>query len=365
MTPSLVFTTTASSAAKGSLVSEIGPSPPDVKWPDPSWAPAAVGRRVTVRRATGETGPTGGPAYRDVVGILVDITGNLWSIKRRTGETVTVDPSVVVAAKVVPAMPARPRTALDIDVGALEELAALAWQPLEQEPLGEWTLRAAKGFTGRANSVLPLGEPGRPLDEALAVIRRWYEDRSLPATIQVPMPLCRPLDTALAERGWVSESRVAVMVTDLDPLRMAASAGRNAESGEVEIAPAPDAAWLAAFRYGDRSVPPEVVPIMMKASHPVFGSVRGRDNTPLAIGRGAIDGRWLGVTALEVAPAHRRQGLGRHVISALAEYAAAQQCRHVWLQVASDNEPAQALYTSLGFVEHHHYVYRRLTPRRR
>lgn len=39
----------------------------------------------------------------------------------------------------------------------LERAAALHWQAPETEPLGEWRLRAAAGFTGRANSALPVG----------------------------------------------------------------------------------------------------------------------------------------------------------------------------------------------------------------
>ena len=46
--------------------------------------------------------------------------------------------------------------------------AALHWQAPEQERLGDWLLRAAEGFTGRANSALPLGDPGSPLPEAVA-----------------------------------------------------------------------------------------------------------------------------------------------------------------------------------------------------
>ena len=43
----------------------------------------------------------------------------------------------------------------------LERVAAAHWRGTEQEWLGEWLLRAADGFTGRANSALPLGDPGR------------------------------------------------------------------------------------------------------------------------------------------------------------------------------------------------------------
>jgi hypothetical protein len=50
-------------------------------------------------------------------------------------------------------------------------------------------LRAARGFTGRANSALAVGDPGVPLDDALAAVGDWYRARGLPAMIAVPMPL--------------------------------------------------------------------------------------------------------------------------------------------------------------------------------
>ena len=49
--------------------------------------------------------------------------------------------------------------------------------------------RAAGGFTGRANSALPLGDPGLPLDDALTVVSGWYRARGLAPMIAVPMPL--------------------------------------------------------------------------------------------------------------------------------------------------------------------------------
>jgi len=53
------------------------------------------------------------------------------------------------------------------------------WPPLERAELGGWLLRAAAGFTGRANSVLPLGDPGMPLSEAVDHCESWYDERGL------------------------------------------------------------------------------------------------------------------------------------------------------------------------------------------
>jgi N-acetylglutamate synthase len=360
MTPRLVFTTTVSTRAKGSAVSASEPSSGDARWPEPAWIMTALGRRVSVRSAAGVPGPTGGPGFRDVVGFLESVQpGGNWVIRTRTGKAVMVDPTAVVAAKIVPDAPARLRSASEIDVASLERIAAQAWQPLESETLGNWMLRAAAGFTGRANSVLPLGDPGLPLDDALAAVGQWYAERSLPATIQLPLPLHADLDAALADRRWQRHGAVAVLACDLDPLRMAAhQAPEPTTPATVDITAAPDQAWLATFRYGDTPVPVVAVPMMTNTDQPLFVSARGPTGDTLGIARGAITRRWLGITAVEVVPGSRRQGLGRQLIAALAEEAARHGCRHVWLQVAHDNPGARALYDQLGFVAHHDYVYR-------
>src|SRR5580693_4508172 len=108
----------------------------------------------------------------------------------------------------------------------LERVAAAHWRGTEEERLGGWLLRAAGGFTGRANSALPLGDPGLPLDDALAAVTRWYRDRGLTPMIAVPAPLDADadadadgdgeLDEHLARRSWLTRPGPAYfMVADL------------------------------------------------------------------------------------------------------------------------------------------------------
>ena len=111
----------------------------------------------------------------------------------------------------------------------LEGAAALHWQAPETEPLGEWRLRAAAGFTGRANSALPVGDPGLPLPEAVAAVEDWYRRRDLRPMIVLPQGAGPdPLPAYLAERSWVPRpgprALPAVRLPRLAPLRVRACA---------------------------------------------------------------------------------------------------------------------------------------------
>ncbi len=57
------------------------------------------------------------------------------------------------------------------------------------------------------------------------------------------------------------------------------------------------------------------------------------------------------VLRVAVTEVHRRRGLGRLLVDALAAEAALRGCEAVLLEVAEDNESARALYAAAGYVE--------------
>jgi N-acetylglutamate synthase len=245
----------------------------------------------------------------------------------------------------------------------LERIAARHWRGTEEDWLGGWLLRAAEGFTGRANSALPLGDPGLPLDDALAAVTRWYRARGLPAMITVPLPLdgdspAHQLDNHLSERSWATRPGPAfVMVASL-----AASppAGELPAGAEFRVDAEPDDAWLAMYHYRGRDDrPPVLRRVLMSASSQAFTSIRMRATGELlAIGRLSIAGGWAGITAVEVSPARRRAGLGTALTRGICAEAASRCARRVFLQVETGNTPAMALYERCGFRFSHRYHYR-------
>ncbi len=305
---------------------------------------AGIGRRVSVRRVVGSR--DGKPLFTDVLGVLEAADAEV-VVRRPDRTTVSFPRAAVVAAKLVP--PA----GLRVPDRNLEEIAALGWGGLETERLGDWLLRASGGFTGRANSVLTVGDPGRPLDEAVPFVERWYADRGLPARFQVPMPHAAVVDRWLVEHGWSLLDEVRVLVADLEPL-----AWPPLRDTRVRIDAHPDEAWLASYHYRGGELPAHARAVIEHGGTLGFASVRTPAGQVLAIGRGAVDRGWLGLTAVEVEPSARRQGLGVVVLRALAGWAVERGARSCYLQVAVENAPALSLYQRAGFVDHHRYQYR-------
>jgi ribosomal protein S18 acetylase RimI-like enzyme len=247
-----------------------------------------------------------------------------------------------------------------ITIPDLEQRAALSWRAPEEERVGDWLLRAAGGFTGRANSALAVGDPGRTLGQAADAVCHWYQARGLPAMIAIPYPAAGPradpVDRFLAEQGWSVRSGTATVMTA--PAGQIARAAGPVPAVPVGIDPEPDEAWLALYHYrGQQGLPPIARQVLTSAPWQAFASIRAGGQT-IAIGRVAAAGGWAGLTAIEVAPAHRRRGLGTVVTAALAARAAAHGAGHLYLQVEDDNETARALYQRTGFAAHHGYHYR-------
>jgi ribosomal protein S18 acetylase RimI-like enzyme len=159
------------------------------------------------------------------------------------------------------------------------------------------------------------------------------------------------VDGFLAALGWDLRPGAAYVMT-------AGMEGLPRDSSRhtaVRLDPLPDAAWLTLFRGGQ--VPPAGLALLRSAPWQAFGSIRSYADEVHAVGRVSIAGGWAAITALEVAPAWRRRGLGAALTTALCAAASAHDdgVERVLLQVAIDNAPAIALYKRLGFRISHRY----------
>ena len=303
-----------------------------------------IGHRVVVRRFVGLREDR--PLFSDVLGELTAATETELTIETARGP-VTVPRQDVHLAKTVPP---RRRPMAAREVLALERVAAAAWPSPEVDHLGEWLLRAAEGWTGRGNSALPLGDPGRPLPAAIDAVVAWYAARDLRPTITTPLPAAAAVARELAARGWSGARPVLVQTAKLDALLA------GPETPGVQLSPTPGEDWLAVVAGRKGSLPAAARHILSAPGQVRFASWYPSSQELMATARGVVDGDWLGLSLVEVAPAARRQGLAGVVMRALAEWARDAGVTRVYLQVEEHNEAAVALYAKLGFTTHHTYV---------
>ena len=320
------------------------------------------GMRAVVRRRI-EGGVT------DALGDVVAIDADTVSVRTRRGVQV-IDRVAVVAAKEVPPRPARRGAPhLAISMHDLERIMVEGWPPLERAQLGGWLLRAGAGFTGRANSVLPLGDPGVSLSEAIDHCESWYDERGLrrlfalfgPAGFAVDDDL---LGLELLARGYEPFNNTVVLTAATRALPPELP---RPGCAKVRLEAAPSSQWWDAWAAQNgrtdsantehtNAATPAVRAVMSGSPDQLFASLEV-DGDVAGIARVAFAQGWAGVFAVRVAPEHRRTGIAVQLMSALADASGSRGIRSTYLQVLKASSPARGLYEQLGFSTHHEYRY--------
>ncbi|WP_052667399.1 GNAT family N-acetyltransferase [Nitriliruptor alkaliphilus] len=238
-------------------------------------------------------------------------------------------------------------------VRELERVAARSFPPVEREHLAGWLLRASGGWTGRGNSALPVDVPADDVLAALPEVERWYRERGLPPMVALPEPPFEAAAGQLLRHGWAARHGALVLTAScaslLDELEP------RSDLPAPRIADAPSEAWLAAYRYRGGDPPPQARGMLAAAGARFLGLEV--DGGLAAIVRHVVEVPWVGITAMEVAPEHRRRGLARHLLRSVVADAVAAGSDRVWLQVDPTNVAGRALYEGVGFRLHHTYRY--------
>ena len=305
---------------------------------DTEYVDGLIGRRVVVRHRVGAM-------LSDAVGELAADGPDLVVHTRRG--PVRMRRTAVTAVRAVP--PPAPRRASLSAITRLEELCADAWPALVDERLGAWRLRAAAGYTGRANAALAVGDPGLPTAAALDAVRAFADRHGIAPRVHVPEG--SPWDRRIAAEGWgldvghAAGAVVSVQVADLGGLPL----------GEAIEGQAPAAEWWRVVLGGA----PTPAQRHVLASVPGAGYLLRRDRGGHAVGalRAVVIGDHLHLSLLTVAPGARRQGHGAALMAAAAAWGRERGARWGVLQVAVHNTAALGLYARTGWTEHHRYRY--------
>ena len=266
------------------------------------------------RLLPGETGPSGGPAMTDVLGICTSWGEAACTVQPESGPEVRIPLAEIVAGKPVP-----PRASVRQRVSPRDaHVHGFALFPdLETSPLGDWILRSSPTATARrANSVLAFGPSGVPGDVDAVVA---HYDRPVAAVLPDSTE-----ERLFRDRGW------------------------DLESGDADTS-----FQVAGTATALRALPPTSIEVgLVESPGHVVARIGDR-----AGGYAGTDGDWLGFGGLWVDPAARRSGLAFAIIGAFLDWGAAQGATTAYLQVLADNTAALRLYDRLGFREHHRYRY--------
>ncbi len=245
-----------------------------------------------------------------------------------------------------------------MDAAAIEGFFLRAWPALEERALGSWRLRFAGGYTKRSNSVVLLGGPQRDLEGSVQKCEAAYAERALPVVFKINdfSPDAGPLDALLEKRGYALADPCLVLGLDLpEPFSDcgAALAADEAETPDLDE-------WLAVHgRLAGLKDVGRHRRIVSRIDLPCLHAAARHDGRFAACGLVVLDQPLCAIFDLLVREDVRRRGIGRLLSRYMLAWAARHGAKRVVLQALVDNEPAQALYCSLGFVPLYRYWYRR------
>ena len=251
----------------------------------------------------------------------------------------------------------------------IEEASLNAWPAMQQTFLDGWVLRFSRGFTKRANSIVPLYPPMQSTETLLQKIR-YCENLSAREQLQTVFRLTSinepapSLSRTSATKASGSETLDGVLSSrdyQLDEISLVLTAAITEIATENSIELLPLDHWLNV--YCDLTGMTEPARTLHSV---ILNSIQGEcafailrsGNESVAIGLAIVERELVGLFDIYTADKRRGAGFGKCLVANLLNWAAQAGAQRAYLQMVGDNEPAAALYAALGFEEIYRYWYR-------
>jgi ribosomal protein S18 acetylase RimI-like enzyme len=236
------------------------------------------------------------------------------------------------------------------NVALIETLSLRSWPALEVDYQDDWILRAAGGYSKRANSVSTITPSRQNLTTKIEIVEKFYRGHDLTPMFRIT-PLFDPaLDDALAARSYGRIDETCVLVADLSDTAQA--------SPGVKLETALTTDWQQGYA---------AISGMTTSDAEIFSAILSQVEIPSAyaridahaFGRATLDAGLLGLYSIATDPTVRRQGLARSLCASLLHWGVVQGAQRAYLAVEADNDAALGLYQQLGFALAYRYHYRR------
>lgn len=235
----------------------------------------------------------------------------------------------------------------------MEHRSLNAWPAPQTALMQGWALRAAHGYSKRANSANAM-HPGAALSaRLLQEIEAWYARRNLPVIFRVSPLAGAGVDALLYANGYALHDPSLLMHRPVQ--------SQDVRLPAIQIKPVLDDAWFNACCLAN-AVSAEHQPAHRSIFQTIgascgYGRVL-KQGRAVAWGLAVLERGAVGIYDAVVDPAERGQGHGSALLEGLLQWAAEQGAQSVDLQVSGDNRKAQSLYASLGFEVAYGYHYR-------
>ncbi len=220
-----------------------------------------------------------------------------------------------------------------------------AWPAPGTLLIGDWVVRFASGYSGRANSASPL-RAGAELDEAtLVLIEELYRSDGLPPCIRLTPLTGAATTSAVIARGYRVRDASFGLIADLADFQPAGDPDLQLEARAEET-------WIAgvaARQSGEKTHIGNLSAIVERIRLPAAFATLLIAGEPVAYGLGVAERGMAEIGSVVVDEAHRGHGYGKRLIAGLMAWAKVQDCAQAYLQVDQTNAVAIGLYEGLGY----------------
>lgn len=220
-----------------------------------------------------------------------------------------------------------------------------AWPAPATLLIGDWVVRFANGYSGRANAASPIAIGAELDDECCDFIEQLYRGDGLPPCIRLTPLVAEATRDRIIARGYRVRDASFGLVAALDTVEPMVAA-------DIEYTPLATEEWIAgvaARQTGAKANAAHLAAIVEKVRMPAAFAALMIGGEPVAYGMSVAERGMAEIGSIVVDEAHRGQGLGRRIVTGLMSWARAMACHSAYLQVDQSNAVALRLYENLGY----------------
>ncbi len=245
-----------------------------------------------------------------------------------------------------------------MNIKTLEELSLNAWPSLKTSLYDGWVLRFADGYTKRANSVSPLYQSTESLDKKIDECEIQYGLKNLPTIFKITQESYPEyIDKRLEDRGYRKLDETSVRILDLENYHYRGFSDVVAESQFNE-------SWINGYFKCSNTMDMGTQISAKRLLDNIYGKVicvsKHIDGQIVGCGFGAIERDCIGIFDIVVDKCFRGNGYGKDIMDGILSEAKMLGVKTAYLAVVVGNQPAENLYSKIGFTEVYRYWYRRL-----